>query len=327
MLALLAMAAFTPGSLQAFIWAAVAVAFFGATQDIAVDAYRIEIAPESAQGALVATYALGYRIGLIIAGAFAAIMADHVAWPLVYVAMAACMLSPVAANLLAREPDVIPVKTQGWLHAMQLAVIDPFVDFFRRYGIVLALMLLGFILLFKVPEQATIGGIMSPFYRDMGFNKTQIGSIAKGYGIWMGIVGVFVGGAMVARWGAWKSLGMMIVVCGACNLLYLVLMHHHGDLWMLTAVISAQNFTLGMLGPPTVAFLSGLVSREHTAMQYALLSSLVNLPGKLLGFFSGAIVMATGSGYGVYFVITVLALLPAVMLYAWLTPKLRARAL
>lgn len=323
--ALLAMAAFTPDRLQAFVLATVAVAFFGATQDIAVDAYRIEIAPESAQGALVATYSLGYRIGLIVAGAFAAIMADHIAWPIVYAVMAACMAIPIVANLIAREPDVVPVKTHGWSHAMQVAVVDPFVDFFRRYGVPLMLAILAFILLFKVPEQATIGGIMSPFYRDMGFSKTEIGSITKLWGVWIGIVGVFLGGAMVARWGAWKSLGVMIVVCGACNLLYLLLIPNQGNLWVLTAVISAENLTLGMLGPPTVAFLSSLVNREHTATQYALLSSLVNLPGKVLGFFAGGIAMATG--YGMYFVITVLALLPAMMVYVLLTPQLRARAM
>lgn len=321
--ALLAMAVLTPDRLQAFVLATVGVAFFGATQDIAVDAYRIEIAPEEAQGALVATYSLGYRIGLIVAGAFAAIMADHIAWPLVYTTMAACMLVPIVANLVAREPAVVPVKTQGWAHAMQVAVIDPFVDFFRRYSVALALGLLAFILLFKVPEQATIGGIMSPFYIDQGFTKTQIGSITKLWGVWIGIVGVFIGGAMVARWGAWKSLGVMIVVCGACNLLYLLLIPNHGNLWVLTAVISAENLTLGMLGPPTVAFLSSLVSREHTATQYALLSSLVNLPGKLLGFFAGGI--ATATGYGMYFVITVLALLPAMLVYALLTPRMRKR--
>jgi len=323
--ALLAMAAFTPDRLQAFILATIGVAFFGATQDIAVDAYRIEIAPESAQGALVATYSLGYRIGLIIAGAFAAIMADHIAWPVVYTIMAACMAIPIVANLVAREPDVVPVKTHGWSHAMQVAVIDPFADFFRRYGAALALTILAFILLFKVPEQATIGGIMSPFYIDMGFTKSQVGAITKLWGVWIGIVGVFLGGAMVARWGAWKSLGAMIVVCGACNLLYLLLIPNHGNLWVLTAVISAENLTLGMLGPPTVAFLSLLVNREHTATQYALLSSLVNLPGKVLGFFAGGIAMATG--YGMYFVVTVLALLPAMMIYVLLTPQLRARAM
>lgn len=321
---LLLMAAITPAQLGLFIAATLGVAFFGATQDIAVDAYRIEIAPVDAQGALVATYSLGYRIGLIVAGAFAAIMADHIAWSLVYLIMAAAMLIPLAANLVASEPQVaIKPQHPRWREAMVSAVADPFADFFRRFGWALALMVLAYILLFKVPEQATVGGIMSPFYIDQGFTKTQIGSITKLWGVWVGIVGVFCGGAMVTKLGAWKSLGIMMLVCGSCNLLYLLLMVHKGDLWVLTAVISAENFTLGMLGPPTVAFLSALVNPKHTATQYALLSSLVNLPGKVLGFFAGGIVMATG--YGMYFIITVLALVPAALLYVWLTPKLRAR--
>jgi PAT family beta-lactamase induction signal transducer AmpG len=321
---LLAMALLTPAQLDAFILATLAVAFFGATQDIAVDAYRIEIAPMDQQGALVATYSLGYRIGLMLAGAFALIMADHLAWKWVYVAMAAAMLVPIIANLAAREPQVDRQSAPSWSEAMRNGVVDPFADFFRRYGTRLALLALLFILLFKIPEQAIIGGIISPFYRDMGFSLTAIGAITKIYGVWIGIVGVFVGGAAVARFGIKPSLLAAIVTCGCSNLLYLWLMHHRGDLAVLTVVISGENFTLGMLGPPTVAFLSSLVSRQHTATQYALLSSMVNLPGKLLGFFAGGIVMATG--YAFYFVLTVLAVAPAVVLMLWLWSRLREDA-
>jgi PAT family beta-lactamase induction signal transducer AmpG len=237
--------------------------------------------------------------------------------------MAACMLPPIAMTLAAREPEVLRRAPGRWRDAMRLGVIDPFVDFFRRYGVVLALLTLAFILLFKMPEQATIGGVMGPFYRDMGFTKTQIGAITKIYGIWIGIVGVFIGGAMVARWGAWRSLAVMIVLCGASNLLYLLLMQHQGSVLMLTLVISGENLTLGMLGPPTVAFLSSLVNREHTATQYALLSSLVNLPGKVLGFFAGGIAMAVG--YGGFFVITVLGIAPAMLLFVLVRARFRAR--
>lgn len=313
---LLAMAVLTPQQLVPFVAATLAVAFFGATQDIAVDAYRIEIAPIEAQGALVATYSLGYRIGLLLAGAVALILADHLPWRLVYALMALAMAVPLATTLVAREPEVLRVRATRWRDAMRESVIDPFADFFRRYGWVLAGVTLLFLLLFKIPEQATIGGIMSPFYRDMGFSKTEIGTITKIYGIWIGIVGVFLGGAAVARWGAWRPLGATIVLCGCSNLLYLLLIDHPGDLLVLTLVISGENLTLGMLGPPTVAFLSSLVNRQHTATQYALLSSLVNLPGKLLGFFAGGI--ATATGYGGYFVITVLAVLPSVLLFAGL---------
>lgn len=318
---LLAMALLTPVQLAPFVVATLLVALFGATQDIAVDAYRIEIAPIEAQGALVATYSLGYRIGLLLAGAVALILADHAPWRVVYALMAAAMAIPLAATLMAREPDVLRRRPARWRDAMREGVIDPFADFFRRYGWALAAVTLLFLLLFKMPEQATIGGIMSPFYRDMGFSKTEIGAITKIYGIWIGIVGVFIGGAAVARWGAWRPLGVTIVLCGCSNLLYLVLIAHPGNLVALTLVISGENLTLGMLGPPTVAFLSSLVNRQHTATQYALLSSLVNLPGKLLGFFAGGIAMTTG--YGGYFVITVLAVLPAMMIFAYLWPRFR----
>ena len=318
---LLAMAALTPTQLVPFVVATLVVAFFGATQDIAVDAYRIEIAPIEDQGALVATYSLGYRIGLLVAGAVALILADHLSWRVVYVVMAATMLLPIVTTLVAREPEVLRVRAAHWRDAMRESVIDPFTDFFRRYGWALAGVILLFLLLFKMPEQATIGGIMSPFYRDMGFSKTEIGTITKIYGIWIGIVGVFIGGAAVARWGAWRPLGVTIVLCGCSNLLYLLLITHPGNLFMLTLVISVENLTLGMLGPPTVAFLSALVNQQHTATQYALLSSLVNLPGKLLGFFAGGIAMT--AGYRGYFVLTVVAVIPAMLLFVGLWRRVR----
>lgn len=316
LIGLLTMAFLTPAQLTPFVVATLVVAFLGATQDIAVDAYRIEIASIEAQGALVATYSLGYRIGLLLAGAVALILADHLPWRVVYAVMAVAMLVPIGTTLMAREPDVLRIRPARWRDAMREGVIEPFADFLRRYGWALAGVTLLFLLLFKIPEQATIGGIMSPFYRDMGFSKTEIGTITKIYGIWIGIVGVFVGGAAVARWGAWRPLGVTIVLCGCSNLLYLALITHPGNLVALTLVISGENFTLGMLGPPTVAFLSSLVSRQHTATQYALLSSMVNLPGKLLGFFAGGI--ATATGYGQYFVITVLSILPAMALFLYL---------
>ena len=318
---LLAMAVLTPAQLVPFVAATLAVAFFGATQDIAVDAYRIEIAPLADQGALVATYSLGYRISLLVAGALALIAADHMPWRSIYVVMAVIMLIPIIANLIAREPEVIRQAPARWSDAMRNALIDPFADFFRRYPWQLAVVTLLFILIFKIPEQATIGGIMSPFYVDMGFSLTAIGTITKVYGIAIGIAGVFVGGAAVARFGVWPTLLAAIIVCGCSNLFYLLLIPHHGDLWVLTAVISAENFTLGVLGPPTVAFLSSLVNREHTATQYALLASLVNLPGKVLGFFAGGIVAS--AGYANFFVLTVLAVLPAALLCLWLWPRFR----
>ena len=321
LLGLVGMALTSPAQLGIFIAFTLLVAFAGATQDIAVDAYRIEIAPVADQGALVATYSLGYRMALILTGAFALGFADHMPWPQVYLIMAVAMLIPIGANLRAREPERRPGSKATWSQTMRAMFVDSFADFFRRYGVALSLWILLFILLFKIPEQALVGGIMSPFYLDMGFQKTTIGFITKFYGVWVGIAGVFVGGAMVARWNARKALLFAMVVCALCNLLYLLLIAHPGNVLVLTAVISGENFMLGVLGTTAVAFLSSLVNREHTATQYALLSSMVNLPGKVLGVFAGRIVEATS--YGTFFVIATLAVLPATLLFLWLLPRLK----
>ena len=317
---LIGMVITTPANLGAFIAATVGVAFFGATQDIAVDAYRIEIAPIDEQGALVATYSLGYRFGLLTSFALAATLADHISWPAVYTLMAGAMVIPIVANLLAREPTGLHSEPQTWAAALRFSVVEPFVDFFRRYGFVLASLTVLFILIFKIPEQATIGGIMSPFYLDMGFSQTQIGTITKFYGVWVGIAGTFLGGAAVARWGIWRPLLVAIVICGCSNLAYLILPSHPGNLVAFVFVITIENVTLGFLGPPTVAFLSSLVNHEHTATQYSLLSSLVNITGKMLGIFAGTIVTTTG--YSTYFTITVLAVPPAVVMYWLVRPRL-----
>jgi PAT family beta-lactamase induction signal transducer AmpG len=206
---------------------------------------------------------------------------------------------------------------------MYNATVGTVMDFLRRYGWQLAGLILLFILLFKIPEQATIGGIMNPFYRDMGFSKTEIGAVTKIYGVWIGIAGTFVGGAAVARWGVWRPLLLAIVVCGASNLLYLFLTVHQGNLLALTLVISFENFTLGMLGPPTVTFLSSLVNRQHTATQYSLLTSLLNVPGKILGFFAGSIVVATS--YSTFFVLTTLTIPFAAVLCLWLWSQFARR--
>ena len=320
-LGLLAMASTTPGRLEPFIWLTLLVAFAGATLDIAVDAYRIEIAPVEAQGALVATYSLGYRIALIVTGALALVLADHAIWPNVYRVMAACMLVPVVANLLAREPDVVRIRLQTWRENMREGVVEPFADFFKRFGNRIGLAVLAFILLFKISDQALVGGIIGPFYLDQGFSKTEIAAISKVYGIWVGIAGAFLGGIAVVRWGVKYALLVGILLGAISNLLYLWLIGANGDLAMLTLVISGENLAQGYLGTTAVAYLSALVNQRYTATQYALFSSLVTLPGKVLGFYSGRIVEAMG--YAPYFWITTVAIVPAIALFFWLLPRVK----
>ncbi|CAN5161273.1 MFS transporter [soil metagenome] len=309
----------TPDQLGAFIALTLVVAFSGATLDIAVDAYRIEIAPVEAQGALMATYSFGYRIGLIISGAVALVLADHVPWSMVYRIMAAAMVIPVVACLLAAEPLERRVVTRGWKAGLREGVVEPFADFFRRFGARVGVVILLFILLFKISDQALGGGIMADFYIGAGFTKTQIGTVAKVYGIWVGMAGAFLGGIAVLRLGVERALLAAIVLAAASNLLYLVLVDSNGQLALLITVISGENLAEGFLGTVGVAYLSGLVNLRHTATQYALFSSLVMLSGKVLGFFSGGIVNAIG--FRQYFVMTALAAVPAIALYFWLRPR------
>lgn len=321
MVGLMAMASITPSQLGLFVGLTLLVAFAGATLDIAVDAYRIEIAPVEAQGALVATYSLGYRLALIVTGALALVLADHTIWPNVYRAMAACMLIPLVANLMAREPEVLRVRAQSWAQGLREGVIEPFADFFLRFGGRVGLLVLLFILLFKVSDQALVGGIMGPFYLDQGFSKTEIATVSKIYGIWVGIAGAFLGGVAVVRWGVERALLVGIVIGALSNLLYLWLIGANGNVAMLTLVISGENLAQGLLGTTAVAYLSALVNQRYTATQYALFSSLITLPGKALGFYSGGIVEAVG--YAPYFWITTLAIVPAIALYFWLQPRVR----
>jgi len=319
---LVAMAAVSPERLALFVWLTLLVAFSGATLDIVVDAYRVEIAPPNAQGALVATYSLGYRIALIATGALALVLAEHTAWANVYRLMVLCMALPLLVCLFAAEPQVMRVRTQRWRDGLREGVVEPFADFFRRFGGALGLLLLVFILSMKMSDQALIGGMIGPFYLDQGFSKTAIAGVTKVYGVWVGIAGAFAGGIAVARWGIQWPLLIAIILGGASNLLYLSLIGADGDLMRLTLVISGENFAQGYLGTAAVAYLSALVNQRYTATQYALFSSLITLPGKVLGFFSGWIVEVT-DGYTVYFLITALLAIPAVALFFWLKGRVQ----
>ncbi len=325
---LLVMAWMTPHRVYAFVPAALFTAFAGATQDILVDAYRIEIAPPEAQASLAATYTLGYRLALMISGAAALILADHISWSLVYLIMALVMLVPVVTTLLIREPEVQRQHAEGWLAQLVDGVVNPFVDFFVRFKGWIGVGLLAFVLLFKISDQALSGGLISPFYLAAGFSKTEIGMVSNVYGVWIGIAGAFLGGIAVARWGIKPALWVGMLIGAVSNLLYVFLAHHPGGVDTFILVISGENLAGGFLGTVAIAYLSALVNQRYTATQYALFSSLVTLPGKVLGMVSGSMVLwfsaesqATMPGYAKYFLFTTLAIIPALLLFAWLGPR------
>lgn len=311
------MALFGPSAgLPLFLALTALSALAGATQDIAVDAYRIEIAPPEAQGALAATYTLGYRLGLLAAGVGALYLAEYQGWRVAYLSMAVLLGLPVAATVLAREPTTtVSIPRVVGLRGFWQAFSGPFVEFFQRNGFALALALLVFVGVFKLPDQM-IGVIAGPFYLDAGFSKADIATVSKLYGVWIGIAGAFVGGVAVAAMGMRVALLVAAVAVALSNLLFLLMAQHPGELWTFVLAISGDNLAQGFAGTVLVAFLSSLADRQYTATQYALLSSLANLPGKLIGGVAGFAVEQTS--YTAFFFFSTLSLVPTLVLLAWL---------
>lgn len=307
-----AMAALGPSSgLPAFVTLIGLAAIAGATQDTVVDAYRIEIADVSQQGALAATYTLGYRLALLASGAGVLYLAQFASWQLAYATMAALMLAPLGATLLAREPKVEARPQVGLAETFT----GPFLEFFRRNGVVLAVALLAFVGLFKLPDQM-LGVIAGPFYLDSGFNKAEIATVSKLYGVWVGIAGAFLGGMAVAAGGLRGPLVISAITVAASNLLFILMSIYPGERWAFVLTISGDNLAQGFAGTTLVAFMSSLANRHYTATQYALLSSLANLPGRLIGGLSGYMVEAWG--YTGFFVASSLSIFPTLVVLAWL---------
>ena len=313
---LFGMASMPPAeSLRNFLAMTLLAAFAGATVDIAVDAYRVEIAPPEAQGALAATYTLGYRLGLIAGGAGILIVADALGWQKGYMAICVLLLIPVATVLVAREPEHRVRERVPLAVAVQESFVGPFRDFFARYGVGLALGLLLFVSLFRLPDQM-LGVMAYPFYLDAGFSKTQIAEVSKVYGVIVGILGALLGGWAVTRFDMRRLLVLSAIGVALSNMLYLLMAQNPGQTWAFVATLSGDNFAQGFAGPVLVAFMSGLVNRRFTATQYALLSALANLPGKLLGGFSGFLVK--DAGYTSLFVVSTLSIVPCLAVLALL---------
>lgn len=312
---------------------AVAVAFFSSTQDVAIDAFRIESTIDEYQGAMSATYVFGYRLAMLVAGAGSLYLAEGFGWSVAYLSMAALMSVGVVTVLLVAEPR----HPRGWggnveaelldrLHATGPgrwrrleawfvgAVISPFVEFFSRNGAV-ALLILLFIALYRLSD-ITMGIMANPFYLDLGFSKTEIANIGKVFGFVMTIAGAFVGGLVVVRYGIARPLLAGAVMVAATNLLFMHLATVGAELSWLMVVISADNLSAGFSNAAFIAYLSSLTHRAYTATQYALFSSLMTLPGKFVSGFSGIIV--DHSGYSSFFLYAALMGIPAILLAWWL---------
>ncbi|MEA3278474.1 MAG: MFS transporter [Pseudomonadota bacterium] len=319
-------------ALGLLVAAALLVAFASATQDIAIDAWRIESVEADLQGAMAATYQMGYRIGMIMAGAGALYFAEYLSWSEAYKIMAASMGVGVVTVLLVPEP-VRKVDRETWRQEERVvrfiensahlsdrwrqigawfigAVVCPFTEFFSRNG-KLALLILAFIAVFRLSD-ITMGVMANPFYIDMGYTKADIASVTKVFGLVMTMVGAAMGGVLVVRFGIMRMLLAAAVMVAATNLIFAWLATQEADIALLALVVSADNLSGGLAGSVFIAYLSSLANRAYTATQYALFSSLMLLPAKFLGGFSGDIVDATD--YVVFFSYAAVLGLPAILL-------------
>lgn len=309
-------------ALPGLIGFALLVAFSSATQDVAVDAYRIEAVDRLLQGAMAATYVFGYRVALLAAGAGALNIAGWLSWPDAYLAMAALGFVGIATTLIIREPEraagagtVAPAQEGGsWFYR---AVACPFIDFFARNGS-FALVILLFIGAYRISD-ITMGVMANPFYIDLGFSESQIGNVTKVFGFFMTLLGAFAGGLLVARFGVLRCLLLGAVLVASTNLLFVVLAGRGPDISFLAVTISADNFSGGLAVSAFIAYLSSLTNRAYTATQYALFSSLMTLPGKFLGGFSGVVVEE--AGYANFFFYAAALGLPAILLVIFLLLK------
>jgi len=316
-------------ALEPVVWCALVVAFASATQDIALDAFRIESADAQHQAALAATYQTGYRLAMIWAGAgvlwVAARVAGaddktylHAAWQTAYLVMAASMSLGVLTVLLSPEPahrELPPARNAAeWLRG---ALIEPFAEFIRRYRWQAAL-ILGLIAVYRISD-VVMGIMANPFYVDMGYTKDEVAAVTKVFGVIMTLLGAFIGGVLSMRLGVMRILMLGAALSALTNVLFAWLATRGHDLTALVWVISADNLASGIASAAFIAYLSSLTNVNYSATQYALFSSMMLLAPKWLAGFSGVYVDA--HGYEAFFTSTALLGAP-VLLLVWLASRI-----
>jgi len=318
-------------SLQAVVWFAIITAFSSATQDISIDAWRIEAIGEDYQGAMAGAYQLGYRLGMIMAGGGAFSLAHFYSWSVAYVCMAVLMWTGVLTVMLIQEPDhaerlksaalerdilrrLSPVtglpgtfaRFQEWI---VLAVVSPFAEFFRRNGW-FALVILGFIMVFRISD-ITLGVMANPFYIDMGYSELDIGLVTKTVGPFVTIGGALLGGVLVMHYGKMRMLMTGAILVVLTNLLFAWLATQQAELLWLILVVGADNLAAGIATTTFIAYLSALTNKAYTATQYALFSSIMLLLAKFVAGFSGMVVDA--SSYPVFFTYAAALGIPSIL--------------
>lgn len=300
-------------SLQLLAVNALLLAFFSASQDIAFDAYRTDLLEEREMGAGAAISVLGYRIALLVTGALALILADQLSWPMVYLCMAGLMLLSVLCSIWAPEP----VGNDRPPETLAAAVKLPFQEFFQRSGVLRGLLILVFITLYRYGD-ALVNNMATPFLLQTGFTQTDIGAIQGGMGLLATIVGALAGGAILSQLGINRSLWVFGGLQALSNLAYLILANLGQNYPAMVLAINVENFCGGLGTAGFVAFLMSLCNPSFSATQYALLSSLMAVSRDI--FVAPAGKLAEQTGWPLFFVLTIIAAVPGLLLLPFFAP-------
>jgi MFS transporter, PAT family, beta-lactamase induction signal transducer AmpG len=291
------------------------VAFFGSIQDVAVDALRIEIGEAKEQGNLAASYQLGYRVAILIATSAALIFADIYSWSYVYQSMSLFILVGSAGALICHEPNNHEIA----ILRFDKALIEAFKEFFHRFGLWSAALLLLIISTYRLTD-IVMGPMAMPFYLDLGFSKTEIGALVKTIALFGSVIGFFIGGLLIKRISLFSALlfgGFCVLIT---NLFFAYVASTQANISLLSLIVGFDSFAAGLVGTINIAFLTSLVSKKFTAVQYAMLTSFMMLPGKFLSGFSGVLadyyVTASSleSGWTYFFYTTSAMSIPALLL-------------
>ena len=291
------------------------VAFFGSVQDIAIDALRIEIGDSKDQGNLAASYQLGYRAAILVATSMALIFADLIDWAHVYQLMSLLMIIGMTGALICQEPK----NSEIVILRFDDALIGAFKDFFARFGIWSAALLLLIISTYRLTD-IVMGPMAMPFYLDMGFSKTEIGALVKTIALFGAIVGFVAGGYLIKKIMLFNALIIGGVSVLITNLFFAFVASSEPNLSLLSIIVGLDSFAAGLVGTINIAFLTSLVSKKFTAVQYAMLTSFMMLPGKFFSGFSGILadyyisISSLEMGWTFFFYTTSVISIPALLL-------------
>ena len=292
------------------------IALAGSIQDIAIDAYRIESAKLSDQGNLAAGYQFGYRLAILVGSSFALIYAENYSWSSTYQLMAIILginiFLSIYISVEKPNPDLVKLKYQD-------SLIEPVKDFFNRFGVKIASMLLLIIATYRLTD-IVMGPMANPFYIDMGYSLSEIGYVVKVVALIATIIGVFVGGIFIKRFGLYQSLLIGAFLVMITNLLFSYASIYEKNLALLACIVASDSLAAGIVGTVNITFLTSLVSAKYTGFQYALLTSLMAFLGKVFGGFSGVFVenfqMLFGFNYGwmSFYIFTSMLAIPAIVI-------------